>query len=671
MTLNNLLYPSTYVSAGNNTPPSWYEFLLKPDLMKQHLSEADPDPSASSLIKQFFEQANRPVNDQGQILPPQDNLRNKKVRKLALQAAAHMKWDLNELDAQLSISVRHQLLSELMKACHAVTPPPQNALESMHDHTISALVLYYRWSARIVMKSTFPRKPGGRITPTVPQAVPYQANAQQRMDELRNQILGILKQQLSSMVPFLEAILHHIERPIYLPSYETIGAEQLCSTDDKSVDIMVSCEELHAQISYDLGCLHFAHNFFDKAGEMFINAREWMKRITSHQSAFCSIDKETLESYQIACHMLVKPDEPLSNSIPYEHGCIYMKVVNCLKQKEKGIHELKDLIIEDIYKKELSSAFLNDVERSLLYKDATLYGGDALFDIKWTMGLHRAVKGVEQPVCVWTEEMNVAQLHRIIGFVQQISPYLTIVESDNVGNFLCSLANNLSESSLRSQLLNFEVTRHLINGDDLNNLVLRLEDKKLLPRVLEDASPSSPEDCSTSPSTSDVIKSMERELLMTLQPHEIKATLNRLHSATSGRRFNNLCLQWELPASYGSAFTSISDPLASDFIHISIAKARHCTDDQDYSSSKSILQYLQANHTSDTKLQKLVGRELLKVELLELLTDNSLTYSEKDECNELRTQLSDVVTRCRHLITNYSDQSKQDTYQQLVQPSGH
>lgn len=37
-----------------------------------------------------------------------------------------------------------------------------------------ALVLYCCWGARTVVKSTFPSKPGGRITPTVPQSVPYQ-----------------------------------------------------------------------------------------------------------------------------------------------------------------------------------------------------------------------------------------------------------------------------------------------------------------------------------------------------------------------------------------------------------------------------------------------------------------------------------------------------------------
>ena len=40
-----------------------------------------------------------------------------------------------------------------------------------------------------------------------------------------------------------------------------------------SDDIFVSCEELHAQVCFDLGSLHFTHNYYEKAGEMFGHVR--------------------------------------------------------------------------------------------------------------------------------------------------------------------------------------------------------------------------------------------------------------------------------------------------------------------------------------------------------------------------------------------------------------
>lgn len=70
----------------------------------------------------FYLQANKPVNDQGQILPPPDNQRNKSLKTLALQTAALLKWNLSTLETELPIANRHQLFSELMKTCKVSIP---------------------------------------------------------------------------------------------------------------------------------------------------------------------------------------------------------------------------------------------------------------------------------------------------------------------------------------------------------------------------------------------------------------------------------------------------------------------------------------------------------------------------------------------------------------------
>ena len=53
-----------------------------------------------------------------------------------------------------------------------------------------------------------------------------QANAQQRSDEIRDQILNSLKEQLVDIVPFLDAVLHHVKRTIYMPSYDTFTSPE-------------------------------------------------------------------------------------------------------------------------------------------------------------------------------------------------------------------------------------------------------------------------------------------------------------------------------------------------------------------------------------------------------------------------------------------------------------
>lgn len=57
------------------------------------------DPLPVQLIIQFLEQASKPsLNDQNQVQPPVDNRRNRTLKLLALKVAAHMKWDLEDLE---------------------------------------------------------------------------------------------------------------------------------------------------------------------------------------------------------------------------------------------------------------------------------------------------------------------------------------------------------------------------------------------------------------------------------------------------------------------------------------------------------------------------------------------------------------------------------------------
>ncbi|XP_076815986.1 integrator complex subunit 8-like isoform X1 [Clavelina lepadiformis] len=661
MSMNNLLYPSTYFKADNNVP-AWYEFLLKSELLAEHLSNPDPEPSGCSLIKQFFDQANKPVNDQGQILPPPDNKKNRSLKFLALQSAALLQWDLDIFEKRLPIVARHQLFMEFMKACKTGIPLAQqtdlgNAIEKLHDHALMSLVLYCRWSARTVVKSTFPSKPGGRVTPTVPQSVPYQANAQQRCDELRDQIVGMLKDQIYDIVQFLEAILHHVKRVVYLPNHTVFETQQLC--EGNAAGILVTCEEMHAQICYDLGCLHFAHTFYEKAREMFGHVGEWLKRLPEKSSQFCNIDETTLAGYQTACAMMNKqvPNSNLEDS--GDNESLFLKIRSCLTKKGSVLRELRELILEDVYRKELSTAFLDEVELELIRNQGNFCGSDTIFDVKWCNAIRRAIRGLDQPTGLWTYDMNIAQLQRIVGFVQQVAGYVNQTESKCLGRFLYSMANNFSDRTLREQLLNFEITRRLIGVDHRNELLVRLQTENQRPLVLENESPASPEMMSESTPSKTQISELEQTLLCTFEPYLIKDTLNQLHKVADGKNFFNLCHQWELPVVYATAISSAtSEAMRYDFIYIMIAKSFHCFLDGDFSAAKQLLSFLNSTLLSneEPKMKKIIGNELLKIELTELLADESLNYGDPEECGELRTQLSDVVSRCRQILSS-SDQS--------------
>lgn len=60
--VNDLLYPKSYVKEDQHDIPVWYEFLLRPDYLDQHLSQTSPEPSGCDLIKDFFFQVNIKIN---------------------------------------------------------------------------------------------------------------------------------------------------------------------------------------------------------------------------------------------------------------------------------------------------------------------------------------------------------------------------------------------------------------------------------------------------------------------------------------------------------------------------------------------------------------------------------------------------------------------------------
>jgi len=62
------------------------------------------------------------------------------------------------------------------------------------------------------------------------------------------------------------------------------------------------------------------------------------------------------------------------------------------------------------------------MERELDANRNEEYGSDTVFDVKWSNAVRRAVRGLEQPTGLWTFDMNVAQLQRVVGELKYFLP---------------------------------------------------------------------------------------------------------------------------------------------------------------------------------------------------------------------------------------------------------
>ena len=132
----------------------------------------------------------------------------------------------------------------------------------------------------------------------------------------------------------------------------------------------------------------------------------------------------------------------------------------------------------------------------------------------------------------------------------------------------------------------------------MDDLILRLNAPCLRPLVLENESPASPDNMTSSMTSDEQIAELEHTLIVTFDPTTIKDTLTQLHSATSGRKFSNLCSQWELSNLYFTTISSTTkDALSHDFFSILLVKAHLCCKDSDYSKAKSIVTYLHVRNS--------------------------------------------------------------------------
>lgn len=170
-------------------PPRWFEFLLEPGKLQQHLETSGCDPSPSQLIALFFrnipnlesnsnQSPNQTkidssptsngnstptpteeskadssgnmildLNDPTEVLIPPDSYeakyRTKKaysLQILAIKVASFLKWDLDIICNNLTIPVQHKLIQALLLACSSEDCPPE--VKKFAD------ILYYHWFLR-------------------------------------------------------------------------------------------------------------------------------------------------------------------------------------------------------------------------------------------------------------------------------------------------------------------------------------------------------------------------------------------------------------------------------------------------------------------------------------------------------------------------------------------
>uniref|UniRef100_A0A8C1HSD6 Integrator complex subunit 8 n=1 Tax=Cyprinus carpio carpio TaxID=630221 RepID=A0A8C1HSD6_CYPCA len=602
------------------TPPqaSWFEFLLDPSLLEQHLRGLHPDPSPVQLIVQFLEQASKPsVNEQNQVQPPADNRRNRTLKLMALKVAAHLTWDLNLLEKGLTIPVLNMLLNEFL--CVSRVPPGVKHvdldLSTLPPTTAMAVLIYNRWAIRTIVLSSFPEKqtkPG-----------PHQLNMMslvQQEKELTENILSVLREQATDSITVLEGALN-IKKDFYihtLRSLDLLAADPSTAngeTESSTAGLRISADHLHCQVHYDLGGIYFQQgcsdpSVYEKAKEHFRKARELLTKLDSSAS-LCCVDEQRLAGYWSACKTLTETSDPgESQHTPYGQISCFMR--------NHDYGALIEAFIRDNVTLSLPHSFRHSIQLELLHK---LQQGDrALEEVCHKLCVCNAVRdALEGGVLgVSFHQLLIKPSKNTISFLLEVctrsldKEHRSETSKRKMAIFIKTVCNRLEDVSLA-----FMVSSHKLFME-----LLQDEEKKILMEQMRKSSATVNLSAKPLPSFYDIpastsvnISQLEQQLILSLDPRHIRQILIELHGMAE-RPFWRVNSKWEVPVDYVNVILAIKDNLTRDLVYILMAKGLHCISIKDFAHARQLFTAcLELVTEFSPKLRQVMLNELLLMEV--------------------------------------------------------
>uniref|UniRef100_A0A4W4HDL5 INTS8 TPR repeats domain-containing protein n=1 Tax=Electrophorus electricus TaxID=8005 RepID=A0A4W4HDL5_ELEEL len=572
-----------------NTPPqtSWFEFILDPSLIEQHLEKANPDPSAVHLVIQFLEQASKPsVNEQNQVQPPVDNRRNRTLKLLALKVAAHLRWDLDVLEKGLTTPVLNMLLNELLCVIRD------------SDHL-------KMWSMVYCMPCLQP------LLNVPPQCGP-------RLTVL---ILDLqLKEQATDSIMVLEGALN-IKKDFYVHTLRTLdllAADPSAAngeTESSTAGLRISADELHCQVRYDLGGIYFQQGCSDpsayvKAQEHFRKTRELLAKLNS-EPLHCHLDEKRLAGYWTACRALTGSSDPSDSQLtPY--GLINNLI------RTHNYQALIEAFIKDNVTRTLPNSFRHSVQLELSHR--VQQGDKALEEVCHKLCICNAVRDAleGQVLSMRFQQLLLRPSKRTIAFLLEVclrsldKEHTSEASRRKMALFLKSLCERLEEVPLAYMVSSHKLFMELLQDEEKKTLLDQMRKRSATVNLSAKPLPSF-YDIPASASVN--VGQLEQQLILSLDTRQIRQILIELHGMAE-RAFWRVNSKWEVPANYINVILAIKDNLTRDLVYILMAKGLHCVTIKDFAHGRQLFSAcLELVTEFSPKLRQVMLNETLLLEV--------------------------------------------------------
>uniref|UniRef100_A0A671YSI1 Integrator complex subunit 8 n=1 Tax=Sparus aurata TaxID=8175 RepID=A0A671YSI1_SPAAU len=540
---------------GTPLQTSWFEFLLDGSLLENHLLKPNPDPTGVQLIIQFLEQASKPsVNEQNQVQPPADNRRNRTLKLLALKVAAHLKWDLDVLEKGLTIPVLNMLLNELL--CVSKVPPGVKHVD--------------------LDLSTLPTRKMSSGSDTSNCLITFQS-------------LQLKK----------DFYVHTLRTLDLLAADAAANGE----TESSTAGLLISADELHCQVHYDVGGIFFQQGCTDqsayqKARDHFRQTKELLKKLDS--TVHVHLDEKRLAGYWNACKALTEQCDSDSQTTGYNH-------INSLIRAH-SYQAVIEAFIKDNVSRSLPNNFRRSVLREFLYK--AQQGESGLDEVCHKLCVCNAVRDALEGeiLSVRFQQLLLKPSKRMVDFILEV---LVLLCHDLYRSCKC-LGHHKGELPLL-----FVVSSHKLFME-----LLKEEERKVLVEQMRKRSATINLSAKPLPSFYDIpasasvnIGQLEQQLILLLEPRRIRQILIELHGMAE-RPFWRVNSKWEVPPDYINVILGIKDNLTKDLVYILMAKGLHCISIKDFAHARQLFSAcLELVTEFSPKLRQVMLNEMLLLEV--------------------------------------------------------
>ncbi|CAD5119395.1 DgyrCDS8008 [Dimorphilus gyrociliatus] len=426
-------------------PLSWLDFLFDHKLLEEHLKQPNPIPSAFDLIRDFLYQADLVTKDRdgrnSPSLPGRENRKAKALKILALKTSAFLKWDAGLLNKKLPVAVVYKVLMELLQVASGniiSNPFNQREFSNQPPYVNFAVILYHVWAVRYIIKESFITKPNRAPSLQLPGLI----DTTTAFLVLREEVFNAIKDGLEQSVEILESALKH-NSIVTMPTVECL---QMFTEDigmvahDWTLGEEIACEEMHCQISYDLGSFYFLHQQCDKAFQCFTQCTSLLKKL--HKKSFLSINEKKLAGYMFALEYICckrVSDETFG-----------LTVQQC---KSNNFHGLISNLMEDNRTHQLSISERLSIELDVKYSEKSQLDAENIYEDVIACNMIRL------------SQEKILLPHHYLDMMQNNSTFLS--------SFFKFMEDILSESTIRGlegikSLIKY-LCRHVENKQDIQD----------------------------------------------------------------------------------------------------------------------------------------------------------------------------------------------------------